>query len=106
MINKKILGLVGLAARARNISFGADSVELQIKKRKVKLIIVAEDASTRTKEKFIKLSEQFNIPIEIMGEIDELSKAIGKNNKAIIGIEDINLSNEIQKINDGGEVIG
>ena len=106
MINKKILGLVGLAARARKISFGADSVELQIKKRKVKLIIVAEDASTRTKEKFIKLSEQFDIPIEIMGEIDELSKAIGKSNKAIIGIEDINLASEIQKINDGGEVIG
>lgn len=106
MINKKILGLVGLAARARKISFGADSVELQIKKRKVRLIIVAEDSSTRTKEKFIKLSEQFNIPIEIMGEIDELSKAIGKSNKAIIGIEDINLASEIQKINDGGEVIG
>ena len=97
MINKKILGLVGLAARARKVSFGADSVELQIKKRKVKLIIVAEDSSTRTKEKFIKLSEQFNIPIEIMGEIDELSKAIGKSNKAIIGIEDINLASEIQK---------
>lgn len=106
MINKKILGLVGLAARARKISFGADSVELQIKKKKVKLIIVAEDASTRTKEKFIKLSEQFNIPIEIMGGIDELSKAIGKSNKAIVGIEDINLASEIQKINDGGEVIG
>lgn len=106
MINKKILGLVGLAARARKVSFGADSVELQTKKRKVKLIIVAEDSSTRTKEKFIKLSEQFNIPIEIMGEIDELSKAIGKSNKAIIGIEDINLASEIQKINDGGEVIG
>ena len=106
MINKKILGLVGLAARARKVSFGADSVELQIKKRKVKLIIVAEDSSTRTKEKFIKLSEQFNIPIKIMGEIDELSKAIGKSNKAIIGIEDINLASEKKKINDGGEVIG
>ena len=106
MINKKILGLVGLAARARNINFGADSVELQIKKRKVKLIIVAEDASTRTKEKFIKLGGQHNVPIIIKGNIEELSKTIGKNNKAIIGIEDINLSNEIQKINDGGEVIG
>ncbi len=105
MINKKILGLVGLAARARKVSFGADSVELQIKKRKVNLIIVAEDASTRTKEKFSKLSEQYNIPIIVKGNIEELSKSIGKNNKAIIGIEDINLANEIQKINDGGEVI-
>ena len=77
-----------------------------IKKNKVKLIIVAEDSSDRTKDKFNKLSESYNIPIIINGAIEVLSKAIGKSNKAILGIEDINLSNEIQKINNGGEIIG
>ena len=70
------------------------------------MIIVAVNSSERTREKFLKLSEEYKIPIVIMGEIEELSKAIGKSNKAILGIEDINLSNEIQKINNGGEVIG
>ncbi len=42
----------------------------------------------------------------IEGEIEILSKAIGKSNKAIIGIEDSNLANEIQKIKNGGELIG
>ena len=51
MKNSKILGLLGLAARARNIVYGADSVEMEIKKRKVKLIIVSDFASNRTKEK-------------------------------------------------------
>ena len=106
MINKKILGLIGLSARARKICFGADSVEEHAKKKKVKLILVATDSSERTKEKFKKISDEYKIPIVIMGEIEELSKAIGKSNKAILGIEDINLSNEIQKINNGGEVIG
>ena len=46
------------------------------------------------------------MPIIIIGKIEELSKAIGKSNKAILGSEDINLSKEIQKINNGGEVIG
>lgn len=106
MINKKILGLLGLATRARKIAFGADSVENELKGRKIKVIIVAEDSSQRTKEKFTKLGEQYNVPIIIKGNIDELSKTIGKNNKAIIGIKDINLSNEIIKINDGGDIIG
>ncbi len=106
MINKKILGLIGLSARARKISYGADSVEIQLKKKKVKLIIVAEDASDRTKNKFIKLSNEYNVPIIILGKIDEISKTIGKSNKAIIGIEEENISKEIQKINNGGEVIG
>ena len=106
MINKKILGLIGLSARARKISYGADSVEIQLKKKKEKLIIVAEDASDRTKNKFIKLSNEYNVPIIILSEIDEISKTIGKSNKAIIGIEEENISKEIQKINNGGEVIG
>ena len=106
MENNKILGLIGLAARARKISFGADSVELQAQKRKVYLIILAQDSSTRTKEKFQKISEKYNIPIIITQTIEDLSKAIGKNNKAILGIGDINLASEIQKIYNGGEAIG
>ena len=106
MINNKILGLIGLAARARKVCFGADSVEERINKNKVKMLIVAEDASQRTKDKFNKIAKEKNVPIIIKGEIELLSKTIGKSNKAIIGIEDINLSNEIQRINNGGEIIG
>ena len=106
MINKRILGLIGLANKARQIAFGADSVELDIKKKQVYLIIVAKEASQRTKDKFINLSRKFNIPIIIDGNIEELSQAIGKTNKAIIGIKNINLSAEIQKINNGGDTIG
>ncbi len=101
MSNKKILGLIGLAARARKIYFGADSVELAIKKKKVQLVIIAIDASDRTKDKFKKICEEQKIPIMIEGEIVILSKAIGKSNKAIIGVEDINLAKEIQKIKNG-----
>lgn len=105
-MNNKILGLIGLAARARKVCFGADSVELQIKKKKVNLMIVAKDASNRTKDKFRKIGRDYGIPIIIEEEIENLSKAIGKSNKAIIGIEDSNLASEIQKINNGGELIG
>lgn len=106
MINKKILGLIGLAARARKICFGADSVETKIKKKKVYVIIIAIDSSNRTKDKFKKLGKEYNIPVIVDGAIEELSKSIGKSNKAVFGIEDVNLSNEIRKINNGGEVIG
>lgn len=106
MNNKKILGLIGLAARARKVCFGADSVEFEMKKKKVHLVVMATNASERTKEKFKRLCEEHKVPIRIEGEIEILSKAIGKSNKAIIGIEDINLANEIQKIKNGGELIG
>lgn len=97
---------MGLAARARKICFGADSVALEIKKKKVQLVMIAIDASDRTKEKFTKLCADYKVPIIIEGEIKALSKAIGKSNKAVIGIGDSNLAKEIQKIKNGGELIG
>ena len=106
MINNNILGLIGLAMKAGKICFGADSVEENIIKQKVKLLIISEDSSERTKNKFIKLCEKYNIPVIIDGNIDVLSKTIGKSNKAIIGIKDINFAESIQKKYNGGDVIG
>ena len=86
MSNKKILGLIGLATRAGKVCFGADSVEQEIKKKKVYVVILAIDASERTKEKFKKLCQRYKVPIILEGEIEILSKAIGKSNKAVIGV--------------------
>lgn len=106
MNNNKILGLIGLSAKAGKVCFGADSVEMEISKRKVKLVILAEDSSERTKKKFIEICEEENIPIIIQEKIEVLSKAIGKENKAIIGIKDSSLAKQIEKIKNGGEIIG
>lgn len=88
------------------MAFGADSVKEEIVKKKAKLVIISVEASDRTKEKFIKLCEEYKIPVITYGKIEELSKIIGKENKAIFAIKDVNLANEIKKIYNGGEVIG
>ena len=106
MINKKILGLLGLCAKARKITFGTDSTIDEIKKKNVKLVIVAENSSERTREKLKKICEINNVYIMIFGSIEDLSKSIGKTNKAIIGIKDINFAKEIKRIYNGGDVIG
>lgn len=95
-----------MAARARKVCFGSDSVEEQIKRKKVNLVWIAVDASERTKNKFIQLCEQFQVPFLVEGEMEVLSKAIGKNNKAVLGIEEANIAKQIQRIYDGGDSIG
>lgn len=106
MINNKLLGLLGICAKAGKIVSGADACLEEIKTNKVKLLIIAEDASDKTKKNNVFYGDKYNIPVVITSTIDDLSRAIGKKNKAIIGIKDINLSNEIQKIINGGEIIG
>ncbi len=105
-VNHTIYGLIGLARRAGKINFGTESVQEVIKKGKAKLVIVAEDTSSRTKKNFEQLCERDNIPIRMIGTIEELSKSIGQVNKAVIVIKDENFAKELIKRIDGGEVIG
>lgn len=81
-------------------------VEQDLKKGKVKLLILARDCSDKTKSKFERIANQYNVDKIIDWDIETLSKAIGKANKAIIGIKDVNFSNEIQKKYNGGDIIG
>lgn len=102
----KALRLLGLATRAGKIAFGTESVIETINKKKAKLVIIANDASERTKKIIINNSNKNNIECRIYSKINDLSQIIGKENKAVIAIKDGNFSNEILKIIDGGEVIG
>lgn len=106
MINNKICGLLGLARRAGKLSFGTESCIQEIEKNKIKLIIIAINAAERTKMNFKNICDKKKIPIFEILNIDEISKAIGQSNKAVVGIKDINFSKEIIKIINGGEAIG
>lgn len=92
--------------KAGKVCFGADSVEENIKNKKVKLVIIATDSSERTKSKFDNICKKYNIRLIVFADIEKLSKAIGKENKAILGIKDNNFSSSILKKYDGGDIIG
>lgn len=102
----RVLGLIGLSAKAGKIDFGADAVEECIKRKKAKLVIVAEDAADRTKSNFEFFCKKADVQYAVFGRIEEISKTIGKSNKAVIAIKDKNLSSEIYKKICGGEAIG
>ena len=90
LTNNKILGLLGLASRARKISFGSDSVEEDLTKRKIKIVVLAEDSSERTKKKFIDLCEKYKIPICIYENIDPVGSCVGQK-----GVRIQNVINEL-----------
>lgn len=106
MINNKVYGLLGLAMKAGKIAFGTDCCLDLIEKRKVKLIIVAEDSSERTISNFQNKCKENHVNFYLFGKKDDLSKAIGKVNKTVVGVKDKNLAGAIQKILNGGDVIG
>lgn len=106
MVKNKVYGLLGLATKAGKITFGTESCLDMIYKRKVKLVIVAEDSSERTINNFKEKCNQNNIDFYIFGNKEELSRTIGKTNKTVVGVKDKNLAGAIKKILNGGDVIG
>ncbi len=107
MINyQKLYGLIGLATKASKLVAGTDACIESIENKSVKLILIAQDASDRTKKLLKEKSKNFNVPIYEIGEIETLSKACGKVNKAVIGIKEKGFAESIKKILVGGEVIG
>ncbi len=105
MINKT-LGLLGIATKAGKVISGTDIVIENIINKKTKLVILALDSSERTKRNIKEICRKEKVPIVEFGSIEENSKAIGKENKAIIGIIDEKLAISILDKISGGEKFG
>ena len=105
MINK-VYGLLRLCSKAGKIVSGMDAVSDELRRNKIKLLIVAENTSKKTLDNIRYLADKKNIKIVVIGNIIDNSKAIGKENRAIIGIKDKNIADGIIKIIYGGEAFG
>ena len=106
MLIDKTLGMLGICAKAGKIISGTEIVIEYIKKNKVKLVIVAQDASEKSKQNMKYICTKNNIDIKEYGTVEENSKAIGKNNRAIIAVLDDKLAKNIISKISGGEVFG
>lgn len=98
-MQNKIYSMIGLCMKAGKLSYGSDMCEEKIKYKKVRLLIIAKNASDNTKERFKKLCKN-DIAFFEYGTIDEISHVIGKDNKAVIGVLDEGFGKKIYELFD------
>lgn len=91
----KFYSLLGLCMRAGMLVSGEFMVEKAIRADKVKLVIVAEDASDNTKKKFTNMCNYRKLELLIFGTKSSLGAALGKEIRASIGITDENFAKNI-----------
>ena len=106
MVDNKVYGLLGISAKAGKIVSGTDAVLEELARKKIKLVIVAEDTSEKSQKNIKFFCEKENVEMIVFGDIHSNSKSIGKQNRAIIGIKDEKLAEAVkQRIIDirGGE---
>ena len=100
MINnkQKIYSYIGLAMRAGQVVSGDDTTLKELKKGKISLVIVADDASENTKKLFKDKSSYRKINQIYFSTKVELGFAIGKSPRAVIGIKDKSLASKITEL--------
>jgi ribosomal protein L7Ae-like RNA K-turn-binding protein len=93
----KILSNLGLCQRARGVISGDEMVVDAIRQGKVFLVFLANDAGLNTSKKIKDKAKFYNVEVDESYSSLELSNAIGKKNRMVLGISNKNFLNILKK---------
>lgn len=96
-MREKIHSYFGFCKRSRNLISGYNSCIYGIERKKICLLILAEDLSINTVDKLKKLAVLHGIPLRIYSTKKNLSMMTGENDRGIFGITDKNLAAAIME---------
>lgn len=98
MLNRqKQLNLLGLATKAGKLVSGEETVLAEVKKRQVKLVIVAMDCSDSTKKKMTDKCNFYKVPCIEQFTTAEISYSIGKK-RSIVAFADSGFVSSFRKL--------
>lgn len=97
-IQRKLLGLVGLGVRARNAVVGVDRVRDAARRNKLRIAIVAPDASRHSLDKVLPLLRARRVPVIEGPTAAALGAAVGKETAAAVGITDSDLAAGVRRL--------
>lgn len=95
---QQLLNLLGLATRARKIITGEDFCLDGIRNGQIKYLFLASDAGVNTTKRITDKANFYNVMIDNRFDTITLSKAIGKENRKVIGITDIGFAKKMKEI--------
>lgn len=102
----KLQSMLGFAAKSRQLISGSTTVEEAIKKKKVYLVICAQDLSPKTIKNFTDLCRINSISFFCYGSCSEIGHWIGKPGRGVIGIISSHFAATIRLLfKDGGDLL-
>ena len=91
----KIYSILGIARKGGNVSIGFDAAKADIEKGKSFLVVIAEDASDKTKKNIIFTCNKHDCKYMEFGKKEELGKNLGKEVVSVMSIRDKNLASYV-----------
>jgi ribosomal protein L7Ae-like RNA K-turn-binding protein len=85
---KRILQLLGMAARARMVVTGEELALREVRSGQAHLVIISDDASANTLKKITDKCTSYNVEKHVFGSREDLGHAIGKESRVVLAITD------------------
>lgn len=89
-ISDKLYSLLGLAMRAGKLISGSMLCENAIRSGKAHMVIISDEASESTMDKFDSLTRNYNTELIVAGGKEILGNAIGKPSRTVLAVLDKN----------------
>lgn len=96
--DQKMMNLLSMAQRANKLLSGEFAVEKTVPTGKVKLLLVAADASEASKKQYTDMAAAYDVPLYTVLTKDELGQCIGKAHRAVAAVLDKGFSNALKKL--------
>lgn len=94
-MTNKFLQFLGLTKRAGKLLEGYNKCEDAVKRRSVYLIILSENASENTVDKFFKYSNKYKVPVLQGYSKEDLGSVLGLDEIKILAISDKKMSERL-----------
>lgn len=98
MTDEKIYGMIGLARRAGKTVSGGYSTMEAVKSGKAKLVIISEDASSRTRKTISDKCKYRDIPLRVVDSGERLGRCMGQEDRKSMAVTDMQMAQAILKL--------
>ena len=88
--------------RAGKLIPGEDLLIKNLKNKKIKLLVIAEDCGVNTKKKLVDKASFYGVEYIEFSNIENLSIAIGRDNRVAVGITDSGFTKRFKQLLEEG----
>ena len=94
------MALLGLGARARSVVIGVAGVRARLQQDKLAAVVIAADASVRTREKVERLAVARGVPVLVGPPAGRLGARLGRPPVQTVGVSDRALARGLMRLSE------
>jgi ribosomal protein L7Ae-like RNA K-turn-binding protein len=103
-----VTGLIGLAARARQVTCGLTGCLGAVRAGRAKIVVMASDAGGNGRKKLQDKCASYGVPLRVWGSRETLGRAVGSAWTAAVAITSAGFAEQLVQLvpeSDGGDCI-